>query len=74
MQSNGLTDAQEERLFMLAEELCEAGQAIGKTLRHGYDSTHPEGGETNREWLERELGDVAAVIKKLVEGEKSIFP
>lgn len=55
---NQLTFGQAERLAILLEELGEAQQAIGKILRHGYDSTHPDGGPTNREQLERELGDV----------------
>lgn len=61
MMFNKLTAAQMERLFMLSEELGEAQQAIGKVLRHGYSSTHPDGGPTNKESLERELGDVVAI-------------
>lgn len=55
---NGLTPAQAERLALLIEELGEAAQAAGKILRHGYESRHPNGGPTNRENLEKELGDV----------------
>jgi NTP pyrophosphatase (non-canonical NTP hydrolase) len=55
---NQLTPAEAERLAVLLEEMGEAQQAIGKILRHGYNSRHPAGGETNRETLERELGDV----------------
>ena len=55
---NRLTPAEAERLALLAEELGEATQAIGKILRHGYESRHPDGGPTNRESLEREMGDV----------------
>lgn len=40
-QFNGLTPAQAERLFYLLEELGEAQQAIGKILRHGYESRDP---------------------------------
>lgn len=36
-----LTKAQSERLDLLAEELCEAGQAIAKIKRHGYNSYNP---------------------------------
>ena len=56
---NKLTPAEAERLALLSEELGEAQQAIGKILRHGYESTHPDGGPTNRKMLERELGDVS---------------
>jgi NTP pyrophosphatase (non-canonical NTP hydrolase) len=55
---NQLSPAEAERLALLAEEMGEAIQAVGKILRHGYESTHPNGGPTNRESLERELGDV----------------
>src|SRR5689334_11715195 len=59
--SNKLSNAQIERLAILAEELAEAGQAIGKILRHGYDSRSPFAQPTerdNRGELEKELGDV----------------
>lgn len=55
---NRLTPAEAERLALLAEECGEVIQAIGKVLRHGFESTHPDGGPTNREALEREMGDV----------------
>jgi len=64
---NQLTPAQAELLALLLEELGEAQQAIGKILRHGYESENPfiEDGPTNRESLERELGDVSAAIRLL---------
>lgn len=65
---NQLTAAQAERLALLLEELGEAQQAIGKILRHGFDEYHPNGGPTNRESLERELGDVGYAIRLLVAG------
>lgn len=55
---NQLSPDEAERLALLVEEMGEAQQAIGKILRHGYESRHPDGGPTNREMLERELGDV----------------
>jgi NTP pyrophosphatase (non-canonical NTP hydrolase) len=61
----GLTSEQLERLALLSEELGEAQQAIGKILRHGYESHHPDGGLCNREYLERELGDVMAAVTLL---------
>lgn len=64
---NKLTPAEAERLALLSEELGEAQQAIGKILRHGYESRHPEGGPTNRESLERELGDVRCAESLLTE-------
>ncbi|HCO91067.1 MAG TPA: hypothetical protein DIT40_08855 [Alphaproteobacteria bacterium] len=66
---NNLTPAQAERLAMLAEECGEVIQAVGKILRHGYDSYHPEEAakfpenrQTNRDALVRELTDLSAVI------------
>lgn len=56
---NELTPAETERLAILAEEMGETIQVIGKILRHGYDSRNPlEGktGWTNRANLEKELG------------------
>ncbi|HEY9146980.1 MAG TPA: hypothetical protein VIN36_09870 [Thiobacillus sp.] len=55
---NQLTPAEAERLALLLEEMGEAQQIIGKILRHGYESRHPDGGDTNRGLLEKELGDV----------------
>lgn len=60
-----LTPAELERLALLVEEMGEAHQAIGKIMRHGYESRHPDGGPTNREALERELGDVDAAVSML---------
>lgn len=69
---NQLTPAEAERLALLLEELGEAAQAIGKILRHGYESRHPDGGPTNREALERECGDVRhAMIRLCDEGDLS---
>lgn len=61
---NQLTPAELERLALLSEELGEAQQAIGKIMRHGYRSFHPDRpeGPTNRDTLERELGDVLAAM------------
>ena len=39
--SNGLNDAEAERLAILLEEFGEAQQAVGKILRHGYESYDP---------------------------------
>ena len=62
--NNGLSVAEAERLALLAEECGELVQAIGKVLRHGYDSTHPADphGPNNRANLEREMGDVRAAM------------
>lgn len=60
---NGLSPAEAERLACLAEEMGEAIQVIGKILRHGYESYHPDSPKiTNRMLLEKELGDVDMII------------
>lgn len=69
---NKLTPAQLERLAVLSEELGEAQQAVGKILRHGYDSCNPfVSGRNNREDLEKELGDIVAAIGML-SGDRDI--
>lgn len=63
---NKLTPAQVERLALLSEELGEAQQVVGKILRHGYDSHHPDRPFTNnRQELERELGDIVFAMMLL---------
>lgn len=63
---NGLTPAQAERLAMLAEECGEVIHIVGKILRHGYDSYHPnDPTTTNRTMLGRELTDLIAVAASL---------
>lgn len=78
-QFNGLDAAQAERLFYLLEELGEAQQAIGKILRHGYESYDPTKVErvgehntpffppNNRKNLERELIDVIRAVQMLTQ-------
>lgn len=60
----GLSDAERERLALLLEECGEVQQVIGKILRHGYHSCDPttQDSPTNRQLLERELGDLKAAI------------
>lgn len=70
---NKLTPAEVERLALLSEECGEVIQAIGKILRHGYESCHPDSSVTNRENLEREIGDVYAAITILRESEDVSF-
>lgn len=64
---HGLTPAQAERLYVLAEECGELVQVVMKTLRHGYESTHPDGGPTNRQRIEQEAGDVRHAIQMLTD-------
>jgi NTP pyrophosphatase (non-canonical NTP hydrolase) len=70
--STGLTLAETERLALLLEEMGEAQQAIGKILRHGYESVNPDlpppAGDTNRANLEREIADVLVAIDMMIDG------
>ena len=59
---NKLTPSQAERLAMLAEECGEVVQIVGKILRHGYDSHHPDDPATsNTRLLEKEIEDILGV-------------
>lgn len=51
-----LSAAQIELLACLIEECAEVSRAAAKVLRHGYESPR-----TNRDDLERELGDLSCV-------------
>ena len=66
---NNLTSKQMEQLFCLAEESGEVVQAVNKILRHGYESYSPfdEAKTTNRQALERELGNVYHWIQELAD-------
>lgn len=68
---NKLTPAETERLSLLLEEMGEAQQAIGKILRHGYESHDPFdiANLTNRISLEKELGDVIHSIRRMCTSE-----
>ncbi len=63
-----LNDAEAERLAMLAEECGEVVQLIGKILRHGYTSYHPDDVDMNTNWtlLKRELNDIGAVVHGMI--------
>ena len=64
---NKLSPAQAERLAILSEECGELIQAIGKILRHGYNSHNPNDMDHlgNRHDLERECADVMAAMEML---------
>jgi NTP pyrophosphatase (non-canonical NTP hydrolase) len=64
---NNLSPAETERLALLAEECGEVIQVVGKILRHGYASANPliEDSPTNREELEKELGDLLLIMSFL---------
>lgn len=63
---NNLTPQEAELLALLSEECGECIQAIGKILRHGLTSYHPDHGDrSNRANLTREIGDIRAVVRLL---------
>ena len=71
---NGLSPAQAERLAMLAEECGEVIQVIGKILRHGYASFHPDRPHVfNNELLARELTDLFAVANMIHARDRVFF-
>ena len=59
---NGLSPAEIERLAILMEEAGEVVQAVGKILRHGYESRHPVTQSNNRDELQKEIGDLRAAV------------
>lgn len=68
---NGLSLAEEERLYILSEEGGEIIQAIGKILRHGYESYDPTGKipGTNRDQLILEIGDMMVLFNMMVKAK-----
>jgi hypothetical protein len=67
--TNELSLAETERLELMAEEAAEVVQACMKILRHGYESRWPPiDGQTNRQKLTKELGDVCAAMDLMLKG------
>lgn len=58
-----LTPAEHEALAHLMEECAEVCMAIGKAMRHGLSSCHPNGGPTNRAQIGLEVGDLQVAIE-----------
>lgn len=65
---NRLTNAEAERLAMLAEECGEVIQVIGKILRHGYTSCNPNDPNMTTNWalLKGELNDISAIVHGMI--------
>lgn len=66
--NTGLTDAERERLTMLAEEAAEIVQAVTKILRHGYESFNPDRPQdgTNRDQLRREYVQLCGIGSQMM--------
>ena len=57
-----------ERLAVLSEEAGEVVQILGKTLRHGWESHHPNTPQiTNRMNVEEEIADFMILVGLLVQ-------
>jgi NTP pyrophosphatase (non-canonical NTP hydrolase) len=56
-----------EVLCIAQEECAEVTQAISKIFRFGWDSCHPETGESNKDHLEVEIGDLLAMVDIMIE-------
>jgi hypothetical protein len=69
---NHLTEAEAERLSLLAEECAEVIQAVTKIQRHGYESYNPDlpdlpTSPTNRDDLAREIGHVYHATQRMLD-------
>lgn len=77
MSFNQLSDAETERLALLAEECAEVVQAVAKVLRHGYESHNPTSAAvspSNREALAEEVGHVRhAIDRMMLAGDLSVL-
>ena len=60
-----INEVNREILLITQEECAEVTQAISKVFRFGMDDSHK--GETNREHLEEEIGDLMCMIDLLIE-------
>jgi len=60
-----LSEANREILLIAQEECAEVTQAISKVFRFGMDYEY--NGETNREHLEEEIGDLMCMIDLLID-------
>lgn len=68
---NNLSEAQLERLAILAEECAEVQQVIMKIIRHGnlsYNPSDPDQTE-NAQLLNRELGDLHCILDLMAKNE-----
>jgi hypothetical protein len=70
---NKLTEAELERLAILAEEASEVQKIVSKIIRHGYASFDPTASDmtSNRSYLQIELGDFLAILDMMV-NEKDV--
>lgn len=60
---------QNEILDILQEECGEVVQVVSKCRRFGIDDVHGEDGESNRDRLTKEVGDLMCMIQLLQEAK-----
>lgn len=65
IQMKQFSEANREILLITQEECAEVTQAISKVFRFGMDYEY--NGETNREHLEEEIGDLMCMIDLLID-------
>ncbi len=65
----GLSPGEIERLAILAEECGEVAQAVGKVLRFGWEGQSPYGGRVNRVAVEREIGNLRAIVNLMLDAD-----
>jgi NTP pyrophosphatase (non-canonical NTP hydrolase) len=71
--TNNLSEAEIERLALLGEECGEVQQAIGKVLRHGYESTHADYNFIkNRDLLRKEVLDLMAITRLMFDNDLEV--
>ena len=70
---NNLSEAELERVALLFEECSEVVQICGKIMRHGFESFNPYDVlcTTNRQLLEKEVGDVLSSIARMTDKDIS---
>jgi NTP pyrophosphatase (non-canonical NTP hydrolase) len=61
-----MDEANNEVMDILQEECAEVIQAVSKIRRFGIDNAKQDTGQTNREHLEEEVGDMLAMIDILM--------
>jgi NTP pyrophosphatase (non-canonical NTP hydrolase) len=61
-----INESNDEVMDILQEECAEVIQAVSKIRRFGVDNAKYGTGQTNREHLEEELGDMLAMIDILM--------
>lgn len=69
--SGRVSKQDQELLTRLMEESAELIQICSKTLRWGWNSLHPNGGETNETGIAREITDVADIRNRLMKRRRS---